>query len=600
MPPDASKSADSPRPDTQPSSLTIWASLNQGEILPALLTPLAGSMLEREYRSGYLFGPLLRRWGIVTVPDGALVDIFHHRPYFNLTRTAALLHRLEVFPFPYLDGQALAIQVAGGEALSLGSIRAALDLSRVSLGKKVHHLFSTVRLLLRMARWLAVGDREGGQACAEFDLALSALLPPDLRSLSLAELRALLESLQKDLPNIAGRANVPGVIVIGLAFFLLDWVIRKWSGERTGIVQADIADVGTTHKMSELKFALWKLVEEAERSEVVRGVFLESPEQPITRILEQLETTVEGRSFLSSLQRFLMEYGHCGPGEIEVSTPRWREVPRGLANTVRRELLAHAAGDSASRRQLERHREVATKRQAITERLGPARRAFFRALLRYLDRYTVLREDSKFFGLKAVDAIRGVALEAGRRLSNSGILEKPEDVFFLTLDELEQLLPGQPTLAGCRTSVATRRLAYEHDATISPPQFIRSDSDLRSDRPSEAPADSRQVLRGVAGSPGQAFGAAYIGVHPNEECDMKAGKVLVVRHPDPNWFPQLVRASALVTDTGGALCHLASIAREFGIPAVFGVQVATQMIQEGEMLVVDGDQGCVLRQVQVD
>ena len=107
-------------------------------------------------------------------------------------------------------------------------------------------------------------------------------------------------------------------------------------------------------------------------------------------------------------------------------------------------------------------------------------------------------------------------------------------------------------------------------------------------------------LKGIPGSPGVASGAARLITGPQEFGKLQAGDVLVCSFTDPAWTPLFLLASAVVADTGGPLSHAAIVAREYGIPAVLGVHNATQQLQDGQPLLVDGSKGEVVIMGQVD
>ena len=108
-----------------------------------------------------------------------------------------------------------------------------------------------------------------------------------------------------------------------------------------------------------------------------------------------------------------------------------------------------------------------------------------------------------------------------------------------------------------------------------------------------APAENPDELAGSPGSAGTVRGPARI-VRSIAEADrIQPGDVLVAETTAPPWTPLFATVAAVVTDTGGALSHCAVVAREYGIPAVVGVGIATQAIADGQMVEVDGNAGIV-------
>jgi pyruvate,water dikinase len=79
----------------------------------------------------------------------------------------------------------------------------------------------------------------------------------------------------------------------------------------------------------------------------------------------------------------------------------------------------------------------------------------------------------------------------------------------------------------------------------------------------------------------------------SEATDLEDGEIMVCEMTLPPWVPVFSVAGAIVTDTGGVLCHTAIVAREFGVPAVVGTDTGTTAIQTGQTITVDGTKGLV-------
>jgi pyruvate,water dikinase len=77
------------------------------------------------------------------------------------------------------------------------------------------------------------------------------------------------------------------------------------------------------------------------------------------------------------------------------------------------------------------------------------------------------------------------------------------------------------------------------------------------------------------------------------EAALDAGDILVTSHTDPSWSPLFVSVAGLVTEVGGLMTHGAVIAREYGLPAVVGVEGATRLIRDGQRVRVHGAEGYV-------
>ncbi len=220
--------------------------------------------------------------------------------------------------------------------------------------------------------------------------------------------------------------------------------------------------------------------------------------------------------------------------------------------------------------------------------------AWRRPLMRFLARQVVactpMREAPKHHAMLAFERIRAAALELGRRLTRRGVLDDAADVMFLEWSELQSLATGGAVAADLRDRVRERREALDRRRAARPPDLLRSDG-VPEDEPEDR-ADAPGTLRGLGASGGRARGPVRI-LRAPDAGGLREGDVLVVEYADPGWTPLFPRSAALVMEVGGAMSHAAVVARELGIPAVFGVRGATSLLADGETVEVDGDRGVV-------
>jgi pyruvate,water dikinase len=188
---------------------------------------------------------------------------------------------------------------------------------------------------------------------------------------------------------------------------------------------------------------------------------------------------------------------------------------------------------------------------------------------------------------------RALLLELGRRWTAAGLLAEPEDVFFLTLDEMKQTASAP---ASVHEHVARRRRELAANRRRTPPPIIRDGEEMWSAADAEQRSDIASELRGIPGSPGRASGVVRV-VHGPEEFDRLAdGEILVAPLTNPVWTPLFAIAGGLVTEVGGILSHGAIVAREYGIPAIMAVAGATTRLRDGDRVTIDGGKGIVVIQ----
>jgi rifampicin phosphotransferase len=188
----------------------------------------------------------------------------------------------------------------------------------------------------------------------------------------------------------------------------------------------------------------------------------------------------------------------------------------------------------------------------------------------------------------ALATMRGHLTEVGRELTAKNVIDHIEDVFFLDLGDARRGLAGEDL----RTLVTDRREAYEHELKRRHiPRLLLSDG-------TEPEALATQAARGdgaLVGSPastGAVTGRARVVLDP-VGAHLEPGEILVAPSTDPGWTPLFLTAGGLVMEMGGSGSHGAVVAREYGIPAVVGVPEATQKIETGQLITVDGSAGLV-------
>jgi phosphoenolpyruvate synthase/pyruvate phosphate dikinase len=179
----------------------------------------------------------------------------------------------------------------------------------------------------------------------------------------------------------------------------------------------------------------------------------------------------------------------------------------------------------------------------------------------------------------------------GRRLCVVGVLDEPEQVFHLRLEELE---------------------AIEDPAALAEPEKLRATMLRRAARREElagvrlidptAVFPQRDVgdalITGTPASSGTATGPVKVIRGPEEFDRLAAGDILVCPYTNPAWTTLFQRAAAVVVDSGGPGSHAAIVAREYGIPAVMGTGVGTRVFTDGQLVTVDGGAGRVLAAVR--
>ncbi len=205
-----------------------------------------------------------------------------------------------------------------------------------------------------------------------------------------------------------------------------------------------------------------------------------------------------------------------------------------------------------------------------------------------------LREAPKFFAIRYMGVVRQGLLESGQRLAELGLLQAADDLFYLTVPELQQIANQRDVSAGLRERVAERRADHARELRRKQlPRVLLSDGTayyegLRA----ESGNQGGDTLVGDPVSPGVVEGIVHVVFSPNGT-QLAPGEILVCPGTDPAWTPLFLAAGGLVMEVGGMMTHGSVVAREYGIPAVVGVHEATRRLQSGQRVRVDGMKGVV-------
>jgi phosphohistidine swiveling domain-containing protein len=359
---------------------------------------------------------------------------------------------------------------------------------------------------------------------------------------------------------------------------------------------------GFKNKTVESGLAIWQLSRQALQLGSVRMVL---EQEPANAVVAALRMTPEGRRFLGLLNEYLDVWGQRGD-RWGWSFPSWIEDPTPVIKTLKdyvRQPDRDLDGELAAQAE-EREQYVAAARKRMRSR-PPNIRQRFEFLLQAAQKAIVLTEDhSHWIDFRCMYHLHRISLEVGRRLSAASVVDRPDDVFLLTLQELRETA-SRAAGTDRRAQIAARHTEMEYFRSVPvPPTLGAPPSETPPTDPVNAalfkffgappptPAD-RAVIHGNRGAPGKATGPARVIRSLAGATKLQPRDILVVETTAPPWTPLFATAAAVVSDTGGILSHCAVVAREYGIPAVVGTGAATARIHDGQRIEVDGDAGIV-------
>jgi pyruvate,water dikinase len=363
--------------------------------------------------------------------------------------------------------------------------------------------------------------------------------------------------------------------------------LRNWLGEKNA---ADTLTLSAPHNVtSEMGLALLDVADVIRpHAEVV--AFLQNVSDD--DFLDDLGKLPGGPEARAAIEGYLDRYGMRCVGEIDITRPRWSERPAALLPMILTNVRNFERGESA-RRFEEGRQQASRKEQELLERLrllpgGDQKADETKRMIDRVRTFIGYREYPKYAMISRYFVYKQAVLREADRLVRSGVIDESEDVFFLTFQELQDVVR---TGEADRELVRERREAFRSYEALTPPRVLTSDGEAITGtyRHDDVPAGA---LVGLPVSGGTVEGRARV-VLDMAEADLEPGDILVTAHTDPSWSPLFVAISGLVTEVGGLMTHGAVVAREYGLPAVVGMEHATRLISDGQRIRVNGTDGYV-------
>ena len=450
--------------------------------------------------------------------------------------------------------------------------------SRVASARRILPVVLRSRVPLFALRILRSPDATRDRYVREIERVTRVDLPPAATS---AERLDAFERLIRLTPRFVMPRLLGLVVAAMLSYAAAGRLLRDQATPQ----ELQSLTLGLPHNpTTEMDLALWALATEIRADESSREALLD-------RSAADLATAYRDRALPGPLQKglaaFLARYGFRSIGEIDLGVPRWSEDPTHLLGAIANYLQL---GDGALAPDAQFERGAREAEALVTTLLGRVRgprrlvlRFFLgrvRALMgsRELPKYTLIR--------RLFTPMRELLKPVGDELAAAGRLDSRDDIYFVTLDEVRQALAG----ADLRETVAARRATHVRElARRRIPRVLLSDGTDAEVALVDVPDGA---LRGSPASPGVVTATARVVLSP-KGARLEPGEILVAPSTDPGWTPLFLTAGGLVMEMGGMMSHGAVVAREYGIPAVVGVAGATERIDTGDEITVDGSAGVV-------
>ena len=403
----------------------------------------------------------------------------------------------------------------------------------------------------------------------------------------------ILGDIQELKKNLTDPQSFAVIMTAMNASFWINEKMKEWLGEKNA---ADTLSQSAPNNItSEMGIALLNV------ADVIR---------PYPEVIEYLSRRVAIRddNFLDELVKydggpetkdaidaFLGKYGMRCAGEIDITKPRWSEKPTTLVPLILSNIKNFEPG--AGKQKFEQGRmEALKKEQELLDRLkqlpdGEQKAEETKQQINLVRNFIGYREYPKYSMVTRYLIYKRALLKEAEQLVRARVIHEKEDIYFLSFEELREVVQHRGTIKPDYDLISKRKDEYKLYKKLTPPRVITSDGEIIAGKYKRENLPAGAIV-GLAVSSGAIEGRARV-ILKMEDADLEDGDILVTSFTDPSWTPLFVSIKGLVTEVGGLMTHGAVIAREYGLPAVVGVENATRVIKDGQRIRVNGTEGYV-------
>ncbi|HLX90041.1 MAG TPA: phosphoenolpyruvate synthase [Puia sp.] len=401
----------------------------------------------------------------------------------------------------------------------------------------------------------------------------------------------LFDFIQEDIQQLKKMFfESKNLAVIMAAINASNWInqsMNEWLGEKNAADQ--LSQSVPNNITSEMGLALLDVADVIRPHPLIIDYLNRSKDEDFLDVLPSFAGGIDVRNAIIS---FLEKYGMRCVGEIDITKTRWSEKPIMLVPMILSNIKNFKS--DASHRKFEQGRQVALeKEKEILNRLkqlpgGEEKSSQAKQHISVIRNFLGYREYPKYGIVSRYFIYKQALLKESEKLFQTHVINDREDVYYLRFEEFRQVvLSGKLDYE----IVTERKDSYKLYGKLSPPRVITSDGEVFAGRYNREKIPSDAFV-GLPVSSGTAEGRARV-ILRMEDADLGIDDILITSFTDPSWTPLFVSIKGLVTEVGGLMTHGAVIAREYGLPAVVGVENVTKLIKDGQQIRVHGTEGYV-------
>ncbi len=403
------------------------------------------------------------------------------------------------------------------------------------------------------------------------------------------------------------KAPIVNDFMAMIFYGILRALITAWHLDREGGPLANDLCAGQGNVESTLPMrALQKMARFIHGQPALLELFRKTDAATLKRMFARearADEPAEHRDLCRQVHDYLAEYGERAMNELKLEEPSLNEKPEFLFSMLKNYLGAPLPPEEDT------GEAEAKKREAAEAKVREALRGqnlygvipkidVLMFVARYAKKAMAVREYQRFARTKMYGLVRRMFIGLGHRFTERGLLDDPNDIFYLTTQEVIGYVVGTATSQKLRELAAIRKAEFDGYRQMDElPDRIETHgivytNDLSRGAIQPPTPDDPNLLKGIGGCSGVVRGKVKVILSPNDDMSLN-GEILVAARTDPGWVPLFASASALLIERGSMLSHSVIVARELGLPAVVGVTGATKRLKTGDVVELDGTTGLI-------
>jgi phosphohistidine swiveling domain-containing protein len=418
----------------------------------------------------------------------------------------------------------------------------------------------------------------------------------DFRSMPPHELAALYRQMEEKL-LWEWKAPIINDFFVMVFYGTLKKLCVSWCGDASGSLQNDlICGEGGIESTEPTKMLLALAAQARQRPELRRLLLERAPDE----LARELPADPRFTDFSAGIARYLDLYGFRCVNELKLEELSLRDRPAFLYQILRNYLASEdpSGMDAAVMEQREQRIRREAEAKAFAAIRSAPRRWIFRRVLENARLGVKNRENLRFARTRIYGLLRELLRAVGEDFADEGLLDRADDVFYLTLDEVWDFTKGRAVTTNLKGLAALRREEFDGWRRMDPPAdrfetfglpYYRN---LHQGRAKAVLNAEPGVLHGTGCCPGIVTGPVKVLRTPNEDARLD-GEILVAERTDPGWVPLYPSVSGLLIERGSILSHSAIVAREMGIPTIVGIAGLVATLKTGQRVTMDGGTGAV-------